>query len=55
MMFPQGFFLDATMWIAGSTILGAVALMAVSTVLMGRERLSALSATARRWATGAEG
>ena len=36
MMFPQGFFLDATMWIAGSTILGAVALMAVSAVLIGQ-------------------
>ena len=35
MMFPQGFFFDATMWIAGSTILGAVVLVAVSAVLIG--------------------
>ena len=55
MMFPQGFFFDATMWIAGSTIVGALVLMAVCAALMGRERLSSAFAAARRWATGAEG
>ena len=55
MMFPQGFFLDATMWIAGSTILGAVVLVAVSAILMGRERLRSAFGAARRLATGVEG
>ena len=41
MMFPQGFFFDATMWIAGSTILGALVVMAVSAALMGKERIRA--------------
>ncbi len=50
MMFPQGFFFDATMWIAGSTILGAVVLVAVSAVLLGRDRLGAAFVAARRWA-----
>ncbi len=33
-MFPQGFFLDATLWIAGSSIVGAVALIGGSTFLL---------------------
>ena len=41
MMFPQGFFFDATMWIAGSTIVGALAVMAISAALMGRGRIRA--------------
>ena len=35
-MFPQGFFLDATLWIAGSTILGAAFLMVIPTALLRR-------------------
>ena len=33
-MFPQGFFLDATLWIAGSAIVGAVALIGGPTFLL---------------------
>jgi integral membrane protein (TIGR01906 family) len=33
MMFPEGFFLDATMWIAGSTIVEAVLLAALPVAL----------------------
>ena len=35
-MFPQGFFFDATMWIAGSTIVEAAALVAAGLVLRRR-------------------
>ena len=35
-MFPQGFFLDATLWIAGSAILGALIFIAGPTFALGR-------------------
>ena len=37
-MFPQGFFFDATMWVAASTILEALVLVAASAALMGKGR-----------------
>ena len=47
-MFPQGFFLDATLWIAGSTILEALIVVTASAALTGKERRgSALSAVRR--------
>ncbi len=47
MMFPQGFFFDATMWVAASTILGALVLVVGSVLLMEGGPGSALM-TARR-------
>lgn len=35
-MFPEGFFLDATLWIAGSAILGALAFMVGPTIALWR-------------------
>ena len=51
-MFPQGFFFDATMWVAGSTILEALVLVAASAALMGKERRRSAFDAARRLATG---
>jgi len=50
MMFPEGFFLDATMWIAGSTIIEALLLTALpATLLWWRPRVA--RRTAQRRAT----
>ncbi|MDA1347292.1 MAG: TIGR01906 family membrane protein [Chloroflexi bacterium] len=47
-MFPQGFFLDATLWIAGSTILEALVVVGVSAALMGKERRGSALLAVRR-------
>lgn len=47
-MFPQGFFLDATLWIAGSTILEALVVVAASAALMGKERRGSALLAVRR-------
>ena len=50
MMFPEGFFLDATMWIAGSTIVEALLLAALPALLLWWRPKIARS-TAQRLAT----
>ena len=54
-MFPQGFFLDATLLIVGLTVLEALLLTMVPVVLLSRWRPDWARRIARRLAMGAEG
>ena len=52
-MFPEGFFLDATLWIVGATVVQALLLVAVPAVLMWRRRTRKASGSEQPVAKGA--